>query len=141
MSWLNNQLKLTWFVIFRTVISLNCEIWWKPMNHEYIGYQLTIIPLFHHSGQKIEHCQYSQKVFFLKKYLFINSFLKLLICVLLFATPCTVAYQASLSMGVFRQECWSGLPFPSPGDLSNPGLLHCRRTLYPLSHQGSPFIN
>ena len=30
-------------------------------------------------------------------------------------TPWTVAYQAPLSMGFSRQECWSGLPFPSPG--------------------------
>ena len=34
----------------------------------------------------------------------------------------TVACQASLSMGFFRQEYWSGLPFPSPGDLPNPGI-------------------
>ena len=40
----------------------------------------------------------------------------------LFATPWTVAYQASLSMGFSRQEYWSGLPFPSPGDLPNPGI-------------------
>ena len=40
----------------------------------------------------------------------------------LFATPWTVAYQAPLSMGFSRQECWSGLPFPSSGDLPNPGI-------------------
>ena len=40
----------------------------------------------------------------------------------LFATPWTVAYQASLSMRFSRQEYWSGLPFPSPGDLPNPGI-------------------
>ena len=40
----------------------------------------------------------------------------------LFATPWTVAYQASPSMGFSRQECWSGLPFPSPGDLPDPGI-------------------
>ena len=34
-----------------------------------------------------------------------------------FATPWTVAHQASLSMGCPRQEYWSGLPFPCPGDL------------------------
>ena len=34
-----------------------------------------------------------------------------------FATPWTVAYQAPLSVGFSRQEYWSGLPFPSPGDL------------------------
>ena len=39
----------------------------------------------------------------------------------LFATPWTVTCQAPQSMGFSRQECWSGLPFPSPGDLPNPG--------------------
>ena len=39
----------------------------------------------------------------------------------LFATPLTVAYQAPPSMGFSRQECWSGLPFSSLGDLFNPG--------------------
>ena len=40
----------------------------------------------------------------------------------LFVTPWTVAHHASLSMGFFRQEYWSGLPFPSPEDLPNPGI-------------------
>ena len=39
----------------------------------------------------------------------------------LFATPWTVAHQAPLSMGFSRQEYWSGMPFPSPGDLPDPG--------------------
>ena len=39
-----------------------------------------------------------------------------------FATPWTVTYQAPPSMGFFRQEYWSGLPFPSPEDLPNPGM-------------------
>ena len=39
-----------------------------------------------------------------------------------FATPWTVAHQAPLSMGFSRQEYWSGLPFPSAGDLPNPGI-------------------
>ena len=37
------------------------------------------------------------------------------------ATPWTVAHQASPSMGFSRQEYWSGVPFPSPGDLPHPG--------------------
>ena len=37
-------------------------------------------------------------------------------------TPWTVASQAPLSMAFSRQEYWRGLPFPSPGDLSNPGI-------------------
>ena len=40
----------------------------------------------------------------------------------LFVTPWTVAYQAPPSMGFSRQEYWSGLTFPSPGDLSDPGI-------------------
>ena len=58
----------------------------------------------------------------------------------LFATPLTVAHQAPPSMVFSRQEYWSGLPFPSPGDLPNPGLPHCGQTLYCLSHQGIPKI-
>ena len=59
-------------------------------------------------------------------------------CVQLFDTPWTVAKQAPLSMGFSRQYYWSGLPFPSPGDLPDPGIElgipHCRQTLYHLSH-------
>ena len=40
----------------------------------------------------------------------------------LFATPWTVAHQAPPSMGFSRQEYWSGLPFPPPGDLPDPGI-------------------
>ena len=39
-----------------------------------------------------------------------------------FASPWTVAHQAPLSMGFPRQEYWGGFPFPSPGDLPNPGI-------------------
>ena len=47
---------------------------------------------------------------------------QLLSCVWLFSTPRTVACQASLSMEFSGKEYWSGLPFPSPGDLSDPGI-------------------
>ena len=43
-------------------------------------------------------------------------------CVWLFAIPWTIAYQASLSIGFSRQEYWSRLPCPPPGDLPNPGI-------------------
>ena len=65
-----------------------------------------------------------------------------LTCVRLFATPWTVALQASLSMGFSRQEYWSGLPFPSLGDLPDPGIQPTCPALQadslPLSHLGSP---
>ena len=47
---------------------------------------------------------------------------KSLSCVRLFSTPWTAAYQALPSMGFSRQEYWNGLPFPSPGDLLDPGI-------------------
>ena len=50
-------------------------------------------------------------------------------CVHLFATPWTIARQALLSVGFPRQEYWSGLPFPSPGDLPNAGT----EPLFPVS--------
>ena len=56
----------------------------------------------------------------------------------LFATPWTTARQASLSMGFSRQEYWSGLPFPPPAHLPNPGIELTSPTLQvgalPLSH-------
>ena len=47
---------------------------------------------------------------------------KLLSRVQLFGTPWTVAYQVPLPMGFSRQDYWSGLPFPPPGDLPDPGI-------------------
>ena len=47
---------------------------------------------------------------------------KLFSCVQLFVNLLTVAYQAPPSIGFSRQEHWSGLPFPSPGDLPDPGI-------------------
>ena len=66
-------------------------------------------------------------------------------CVQLFVTPWTAACQAPLSMGFSRQEYWSGWPFPSPGDLPDPGMEPrspaLQGILYCLSPQGSlPFI-
>ena len=44
------------------------------------------------------------------------------LCLTILRSPWTAAFQAPLSMGFPKQECWSGLPFPSPGDLPHPGL-------------------
>ena len=63
----------------------------------------------------------------------------------LFVTPWTVGHQAPLSMGFSRQEYWSGLPCPPPGDLPYPGpdwhllcVLHWQVGSLPLSLLGSP---
>ena len=72
---------------------------------------------------------------------------QLLSHVWLFASPWTVAHQAPLSSGFSRQEYWSGLPFPPPGDLPQPGIesaslvhlfLRWQAGSLPLSHLGSP---
>ena len=54
----------------------------------------------------------------------------------LFATPWTVVHHASPSMGFSRQEYWSGLPYPSPEDLPNPGLPHCKQDTLPSEPPG-----
>ena len=54
---------------------------------------------------------------------------ELVSCVQLFATPRAVALQVPFSMGFPRQEYWSGLPFPSPGDLPDPGIKSTSPTL------------
>ena len=54
--------------------------------------------------------------------LFFCSLCVSLSCVWLFETSWTVAHQTPLSIGFSRQEYWCGLPFPSPGDLPNPGI-------------------
>ena len=65
--------------------------------------------------------------------------------VLLFATLWSVAHQAPLPMGFSRQEYWSGLPYPPPGDLPNPGTEPRSSALQadslPLSHNGDSFSN
>ena len=62
----------------------------------------------------------------------------------LFAASWTVALQAPLSVRFPRQEYKSGLPFPSPGDLPDPGinlcLLHWQADSLPLNHLGSPKV-
>ena len=56
--------------------------------------------------------------------------------------PMDCTHQAPPSMGFSRQEYWSGVPFPSPGDLPDPGIKHgspaCRQMRHPLGRQGSP---
>ena len=70
---------------------------------------------------------------------------KLLSCVRLFASPWTVAHQAPPSMGFSSQEYWSGLPFPSPGNLPDPGIKPRSPALQmdslPADPQGKPILS
>ena len=71
--------------------------------------------------------------------------MKSLSLVLLFVAPWIVAYQAPPSMGFSRQECWSGLPFPSLGDLPDPGIQPRSPALQadalPSEPPGKPLVN
>ena len=60
----------------------------------------------------------------------------------LFVTPWTVACQATLSMGFSRQEYWSGMPFPTSGDLPDPGIQPMSPALAAAakSHQSCPTL-
>ena len=69
------------------------------------------------AGRNINNLRYADDTT-----LMAESEVKLLSCVWLFATPWTTAYQAPPSMEFSRQEYWSGLPFPSSGDLPDPGI-------------------
>ena len=70
-------------------------------------------------------------------------------CVQLFVTLRTVAHQDPLSMDFSRQECWSGLPCPPPGDLPHPGIKSAflkspalaGRLFIPLAPPGKPFFS
>ena len=67
---------------------------------------------------------------------------ELFVFFILFVTLWTVAHHASLSMGFSRQESWSGLPFPPPGNLPDPRIEPVSPALQAdsllLSHKGSP---
>ena len=69
---------------------------------------------------------------------------QMLRCIQLFVTPWTVACQSFLSMGFSGQEYWSGLPFPSPGALPDPGIEPVSSAWQvdslPLCHLGSTFM-
>ena len=71
-------------------------------------------------------------------------FFCLCVCLLshvrLFVTPWTVACQAPLSIGFPRQEYWSGLSFPSPGDLTEPGSPALQAESLPSEPQGSKLL-
>ena len=82
-----------------------------------LGYELTIIKNKFYNNSDIRQWYKKVKV-------------KLLSHMQLFVTPQTVAYKAPLSMGFSRQQHRSGSPFPSPGDLLNPGLEPRSSTLY-----------
>ena len=93
------------------------KVEWFALAAQGLGYELSF-------GRRIVRTFWwrSMILALLWLYIVIAKKVKSLSYVWLFATPWTVACQASLYMGFSRQEYWSGLPFPSPGDLPDPGI-------------------
>ena len=99
--------------------------------------------------EDVIHSEVREKQIYVEFRIYVESRKKLrvkwLSCVQLFATPWTIAYQASLSTGFSRQEYWSGLPCPPQGDLPNsgmgPNLLHCRWAPYCWATREAPNIS
>ena len=94
----------------------------KITHHDQVGFTPGMQGFFniHKSINVIQHINKLKD----KNHMIISKLLLLsrFSLVWLFATPWTAAYQAPLSMDFSRQEYQSGLPFPSPGDLPNPGV-------------------
>ena len=92
-----------------------CSQWWTVRSRR---------DLFYGDKKNIIYKWYCLSREPLSNYIYISRFVKVksLSLVGLFVTPWTVTYQASPSMGFSRQEYWSGLPGPFPGDLPNPGI-------------------
>ena len=103
----------------------------------------NLIPLGHQRAPRWAPCATQQVP---TSYLFNKCMLSLFSCVQLFATLWTVAHQTPLFMRFSRQEYWSGLPFPTPGNPDPENQTHIsyvfcigRQVLYHQCHLGSPF--
>ena len=114
-----------WFLITMLFVDTQvCVCPWEPSRQRTLSWplDLELIHVVYHLGKFFlyflnGHSDY-QKCFGNSWDVFLLSEMCVcvLCCVLLFVTPWTVAHQAPPSMGFSRQEYWSGLPFPPPGD-------------------------
>ena len=107
-GWMASLTQWTW-------VWVNSRSWWwtgRPGVLQSMG------------SQRVRHDRVTKQNWYviLCPYSYMCPYTKSLSRVWLFETPRTVAYHAPLSVGFSRQEYWSGLPFPSPGDLPNPGI-------------------
>ena len=117
---------------------LGLLIWW--IFPQFL--QRDLLPFFRVKANKGMRSNWmSQKLLALSLCLFLRDMCLVTKSCPIFETPWTAARQAPQSMGFPRQECWSGLPFPFPGDLPKPGIEPLSPGLQmgslPLSNQGS----
>ena len=129
-TWVVSTFCLLWILLLWTLAHM--------LMQTYVSNSLACVPCCRIIGMVILHLTFWEKAKLFPKWLHqfivpsaryeysdfstpLKVKVKSLSHVRLFATPWTVAYQAPLSMGFSRQEYWSGVPLPSPGDLPNPG--------------------
>ena len=105
-----------WTVACQVSLSMEWILQARILDWVAITFSRGIFPT-QESNPGLPHCK--RILYHLSEITFMK-FVKSLSRVQLFAIPWTVAHQAPLSVGFSRQEYWSGLPFPSPGDLPNP---------------------
>ena len=113
MGWLELLWSLEYFV----------PTWFKEL--AWSAWLQLLCCLLPQSSANKEHPAWTSAVgFSLREYLEMSMFVfaQMFSHVWLFATPCTIAHRTPLSMRSSRQEHWSGLPFPTPGDLPDPGI-------------------
>ena len=100
---------------------------WSDMTERLIWSVLIFLPVYNyyqfylkekHRTVKNTHFKSILKIY----YIYFVCLILIAKSCLTLVTPWTIAHQALLSMGFSRQEYWSGFPFPSPGDLPNPGI-------------------
>ena len=107
-----------WTVACQVSLSMEWILQARILDWVAITFSRGIFPT-QESNPGLPHCKWI--LYHLSEITFMN-FVKSLSRVQLFAIPWTVAHQAPPSVGFSRQEYWSGLPFPSPGDLPNPEI-------------------
>ena len=112
--WWNSQFFHLFIICFAVSLSILNTITWKFLTNNYNKKQLCICFNYFFFSLFLNSCS----CLLLK----LVIFLACQIWHIKFSDPRTVAHQAHLSMELSRQEHWSGLPFPSPGDLSHPGI-------------------
>ena len=100
------------------VVAGRCLEWWSSP----VCTLITVVVTEIYSQDKMAN-NYTHMVSMLNSgFQWVSEWVKSLSRVQLFVTPWTAAHQAPPSMGFSRQEYWSGLPFPSPRDLPDPGI-------------------
>ena len=124
-----------WYTSFVKNVSTYFTLSWRRLNHLFVSHS-------YNSNRFL--CGYIILLPFILSYQLKLHVLSRFSHVQIFATPWAVASQALPSMGFSRQEYWSGLPFPSPGNLPNPGIKSWSPTLqadsFPSEPPGKPDV-